>query len=108
MSFVTSDLGQTKKSSRYVQKRVEKDPNMLEKFLLHKKCWPRPKDCKKICKKLCDFGGSRKEFIDFWGCFFQFLILKIHISSSEHKNIGKLRNMLTSTSYDILPNFKQK
>jgi len=54
------------KSSGYVQKRVEKYTNTLEKFILHEKCRPRPKDCKKNYKKCANlFGGFKEEFVDF-------------------------------------------
>jgi len=64
-SFVTSNWRKTKnyssqKNSTYVQKHFEKYAKTLEKFILLKKCWPRPTDCKKIVQI---FLGHREEFV---------------------------------------------
>jgi len=48
------------KSSRYVQKRVEKFTNTLEKFILHEKCPPRHKDCKKFTNIIVQIFGAQR------------------------------------------------
>jgi len=54
-----------KKSSGYVQRRMDRDPYTLQKFILHKKCDP----------KVLDFLGVFKGVWLIFGVFFSFIAL---------------------------------
>jgi len=53
------------------------------------------------------FLWVKRRSVEFWWRLHHFLPPKVNICGSEHRKNLKIVGMLLSTSYNILPNFKQ-
>lgn len=96
------------KSMDFVQRRVERRPNTLEKLVLHTKFGHDPtfkKRMQNISNILWDVQGEKSVFRE---CFWHFSSLKARVSCSKYRQTWKLQNILTFTFYNILLTFKWK